>query len=360
MADVPATALADGGQVAWDNEAAAAVLTEGQMIVPDPFFLSTTATTAMATAAVTTLADDSVQDGESPSPPSSSASFKNEEITAIVGGREVAVSRDPIDFLIREIRAMDVNAAINTSILLLVTVIVLSKMAMIDAGMTRGWTPAELAVRVPLDDWKSYTSALREHPIGVKAATSATVYGIGDLIAQRTEGVDISRIDRARVVRSVLAGLIGHGPLSHVWYEKSDQLFTCVLHWTGWWSTFPKIALDRPIWNNCYILLLGAMKMQRPSLIWADMKRTTIPLLLSGLKLWPLAHCVTYGLIPVENRLLWVDMVEIVWVTILATQAAGGGEAASSNDNNNNVNVNVKAIADNDGGKSPRQGDHCH
>ena len=71
--------------------------------------------------------------------------------------------------------------------------------------------------------------------------------------------------------------------------------------------------------------MLGIMRFQKPSQIWADIKRTTIPLVVSGLKLWPLAHCVTYGLIPVENRLLWVDIVEILWVTILATQASGRG-----------------------------------
>lgn len=65
------------------------------------------------------------------------------------------------------------------------------------------------------------------------------------------------------------------------------------------------------------------MKLENPKTIMSDMKRSTIPLVLSGLKLWPLAHCVTYGLIPVENRLLWVDFVEIFWVTILASQAAG-------------------------------------
>ena len=75
--------------------------------------------------------------------------------------------------------------------------------------------------------------------------------------------------------------------------------------------------------NNSYIILLGLMKLESVEAIWQDMKRTTIPLILSGLKLWPLAHCITYGLIPVENRLLWVDVVEILWVTILATQAAG-------------------------------------
>jgi len=68
---------------------------------------------------------------------------------------------------------------------------------------------------------------------------------------------------------------------------------------------------------------LGLMKGESPGQIWGDVKRTTIPLVVSGLKLWPLAHCVTYGLIPVENRLLWVDLVEIIWVTILASSAAG-------------------------------------
>jgi protein Mpv17 len=49
-----------------------------------------------------------------------------------------------------------------------------------------------------------------------------------------------------------------------------------------------------------------------------------------GLKLWPFAHIITYGIIPVEDRLLWVDAVEIIWVSIMATKAAETA-AASSN-----------------------------
>ena len=70
------------------------------------------------------------------------------------------------------------------------------------------------------------------------------------------------------------------------------------------------------------------MQLQSPSQIWADMKRTTIPLIVSGLKLWPFVHCITYGVIPLENRLLWVDAVEIVWVMILANQANSNNEVA--------------------------------
>lgn len=42
-------------------------------------------------------------------------------------------------------------------------------------------------------------------------------------------------------------------------------------------------------------------------------------LMQAGWKLWPFAHLVTYGVIPVEQRLLWVDCVELIWVTILST-----------------------------------------
>ncbi|KAL3910516.1 MAG: hypothetical protein SGARI_002087 [Bacillariaceae sp.] len=67
------------------------------------------------------------------------------------------------------------------------------------------------------------------------------------------------------------------------------------------------------------------MQWQPPAVIWQDMQRTTIPLIVSGLKLWPAVHVITYGVIPVENRLLWVDFVEIVWVIMLSTQAASKG-----------------------------------
>lgn len=194
-------------------------------------------------------------------------------------------------------------------------------------GLTHAWTTAtQMASRLPMELWEDYSRVLSESPIETKAATSATVYTIGDIIAQRTEGVSMDELDTGRTLRSLLAGAIGHGPLSHYWYDMSEGLFNDVLHWTAWWSLFPKVILDQatwaPFWNNAYILLLGLMKRDSMTVMWKDVRRTTVPLIVSGLKLWPLAHCVTYGLVPVENRLLWVDVVEILWVTILASQAA--------------------------------------
>mmetsp|Transcript_8944 Transcript_8944/g.13423 ORF Transcript_8944/g.13423 Transcript_8944/m.13423 type:complete len:338 (+) Transcript_8944:109-1122(+) len=233
--------------------------------------------------------------------------------------------------IVSQVKSLDKNTIINTSIFAIALVTVVFQVLSVDVGITRGWSTEEIAYRVPLDNWNSYNAILAAAPIQTKSITSATVYAIGDTIAQRTEGTEIGELDRGRIVRSLAAGLIGHGPLSHFWYQISEDFFNNVLMWTDWWSFIPKVVIDQtlwgPFWNNSYIVLLGVMQFQKPSQVWADIKRTTIPLVVSGLKLWPLAHCITYGFVPVENRLLWVDMVEIVWVTILATQAAGSVES---------------------------------
>ena len=174
--------------------------------------------------------------------------------------------------------------------------------------------------------WNSYEAILTEHPIATKAATSATVYGIGDVVSQRTESKDAD-LDTGRILRSMIAGGVGHGPMSHFWYNLSEDFFNNVVHLTGhWWDFVPKIVVDQtvfgPIWNASYILLLGLMQRENLNKLANDVQTSTIPLMVQGLKLWPLVHCVTYGLIPVENRLLWVDFVEILWVSMLATQAA--------------------------------------
>jgi protein Mpv17 len=239
---------------------------------------------------------------------------------------------------------------LNASILLTTGIAVVAYLVSFNAGIWHGWTVPEIVNRIPVDLWQQYTMSVTDHPIATKACTSATVYTIGDIIAQRTAGAtSMAELDRLRVTRSMIAGLIGHGPMSHFWYNFCDGFFADTLHITAWWAFIPKVIVDQtfwgPFWNNSYILLLGLMKMERLDTIWEDVKKSTIPLVISGLKLWPLAHLVTYGLIPVENRLLWVDMVEIVWVTVLATQAASLGASTPVAPNKGNVDTELKSSA---------------
>lgn len=220
-------------------------------------------------------------------------------------------------------------------------------------GIWDGTSITEMMSRIPADIWQQYSTVLTEHPIATKACTSATVYTIGDIIAQRTTITDSDNeeLDRRRILRSMIAGLIGHGPMSHFWYNICDGFFANTLHLTAWWAFIPKVIIDQtlwgPIWNNTYLLLIGLMKMERPEVIWEDIKKSTVPMVVSGLKLWPAAHVVTYGLIPIENRLLWVDMVEIIWVTVLSKQAASLDKPTNENadtDKDNSDGISVQRI----------------
>ena len=233
--------------------------------------------------------------------------------------------------------------------------------------------------QLPLQAYQAYEQVLLANPITTKAATSATVYTIGDIVAQFTEQQqqqpqsadnddNISsfvEIDTGRVVRSLVAGGIGHGPLSHVWYHLSEQFFNLVgltSAEAGWWSVIPKIAIDQivwgTIWNSLYLSSVGIMQLamaphrpqkqaeddmtdensstRRLSLsniqnVLEETKSSIVPLFVDGLKLWPFAHIITYGVIPVEDRLLWVDAVEIIWVAIMATKAAENKTKTDSN-----------------------------
>ncbi|GMH85834.1 hypothetical protein TrVE_jg1738 [Triparma verrucosa] len=182
------------------------------------------------------------------------------------------------------------------------------------------------AFRLPLSLFKDYTVSLNAAPLITKSLTSLAVYILGDVISQFSTSANLHTVDRTRILRSGAAGGFGHGPLSHFWYRLSETFF----NYMGWnavrWGVLPMIGVDQlfwgPFWNNTYIVILGILSLSSPRKILSEVKQTTVPLVVSGLKLWPLAHLVTYGLCPVDWRLVWVDAVEILWVTILATTAA--------------------------------------
>ena len=47
---------------------------------------------------------------------------------------------------------------------------------------------------------------------------------------------------------------------------------------------------------------------------------------MEGWRFWPLAHALTYSVVPLPLRVLWVDVLEIVWVAILSTAVASTGQ----------------------------------
>ncbi|XP_042519055.1 uncharacterized protein LOC122092828 [Macadamia integrifolia] len=223
-----------------------------------------------------------------------------------------------------------INRTINATIVLAAGTFAITKMLTIDCDYWHGWTIYEILRYAPQHNWYAYEEALKQNPVFAKMVISGVVYSLGDWIAQCYEGKPLFEFDRARMFRSGLVGFSLHGSLSHYYYQFCEVL----LPFQDWWVVPAKVVFDQTawavIWNSIYYVVLGFLRFESPVSIFSELKTTFWPLLTAGWKLWPFAHLITYGLIPVEQRLLWVDCVELIWVTILSTYSNEKSEARIS------------------------------
>lgn len=222
------------------------------------------------------------------------------------------------------------DRGINTAIVLGASTYALTKLLTVDQDYWHGWTIFEILRYMPEHNWSAYEEALKANPVLAKMMISGVVYSLGDWIAQCYEGKPIFDFDRARMFRSGLVGFTLHGSLSHYYYHICEALFP----FKDWWVVPAKVAFDQTIWsaiwNSIYFVVLGFLRLESPTTIYSELKSTFWPMLTAGWKLWPFAHLITYGVVPVEQRLLWVDCVELVWVTILSTYSNEKSEARNS------------------------------
>ncbi|XP_057797291.1 protein SYM1-like isoform X2 [Salvia miltiorrhiza] len=222
------------------------------------------------------------------------------------------------------------DRAINATIVLAAGSFAITKLLTIDHDYWHGWTLFEIVRYLPQHNWSAYEEALKTNPVLAKMVISGVVYSVGDWIAQCYEGKPLFEFDRARMFRSGLLGFTLHGSLSHYYYQFCEALFP----FHDWWVVPVKVIFDQTawsaVWNSIYYVLLGFLRFESPVTVFSELRATFWPMLTAGWKLWPFAHLITYGVIPVEQRLLWVDCVELIWVTILSTYSNEKSEARIS------------------------------
>eukprot|EP00611_Tribonema_gayanum_P016666 TRINITY_DN29058_c0_g1_i1.p1 TRINITY_DN29058_c0_g1~~TRINITY_DN29058_c0_g1_i1.p1 ORF type:complete len:352 (-),score=52.23 TRINITY_DN29058_c0_g1_i1:150-1205(-) len=224
------------------------------------------------------------------------------------------------------------NAVLN---LLVVGALVggaLYKVVTVDADLSRGWTIWEIILRVPSDNLWSYESSVTHNAVPTKAATSMVAYGIGDFLAQCLRGETLETIDLKRTARSAAAGLFVHGPMCHFWIEWMQAN----LDFDGaWWNFLPKVVADQTVYslvlNAAYTsFVIGLSGEKKPSEILDYVKTTCVPAITSSWRFWPLIHCLSFStLIPKDFKLLFIDLMEIIWVTILSSVANKDQEAVA-------------------------------
>jgi len=183
------------------------------------------------------------------------------------------------------------------------------------------------------DNWQEYEGGLSTHPILVKTAINVVIYIIGDWMSQvgwgRTK--NLLDFDLARTARNGLIGAM-FGPLVHYYYDFSDWILPMDVPI----NRVYKLLMDQSIYFfvkcSAYIALVGLLRGDPPQEVVQDVKERIWPVVFRGWRFWPLAHIVTYGFIPPRHRVLWVNMLDLLWSSILAQLASkeGGEEIAAA------------------------------
>jgi protein Mpv17 len=230
-----------------------------------------------------------------------------------------------------EFQKKALNACLLVACFGFVTYLVLN----VDNGMTRGWTMSEKAMRIPLDNWSSYESSLNEQPIFTKTMINVVIYLLGDWLSQTVfVKKNILDFDAGRTFRNGFIGMV-FGPLVHEYYEFSDH----ILPVDQVVNRFYKILMDQTLYISikCSIYIIAVNMLAGESWEYSTnmVKEKLKGIMFTAWKFWPLVHCVTYGAIPAQHRILWVNCVDLFWNAILALKT-------STDDDEEDIEVSSK------------------
>ena len=224
----------------------------------------------------------------------------------------------------------------------------------IDKGMTRGWSPAEIGMRIPLDTWASYENSLSEKPVATKTIINIVIYLLGDWLSQTFfQQKNVLDFDAARTLKNGFVGMC-FGPAVHEYYEFSDWILPVDGVTIGITNRAFKILMDQTIYLSIkcsiYILAIGILNGDSVEDSSENVKNRIKPIMFAAWKFWPLVHCVTYGLVPARHRILWVNSVDLVWNAILASKARDDDPDEESNnvDGGDDVMLDATVKADED------------
>jgi protein Mpv17 len=163
--------------------------------------------------------------------------------------------------------------------------------------------------------WSRYMSLLESQPVLTKACTSFTGFLFGDVLAQNFVEPSSSRYDYGRTFRLASFGFLIHGPVGHHFYKRLDGYFPG----TSAGTVATKVIVDQVFWNPTFALLFfgylnfaeGKGLQQYKEKVEADLGTAVV----GSWAVWGPAHTVNFRFVPPNQRLLYINCVQ-VWYNV--------------------------------------------
>jgi peroxisomal membrane protein 2 len=180
--------------------------------------------------------------------------------------------------------------------------------------------------------WARYQQQLRAKPLLPKALTSALIAALSDAIAQAVSSSARPsysssssssfwfRYDPRRTLKMALLGLVWSGPSAHFWQAFLQRRLPAPAPGSGQAAALKNAARKVAVDQLTYGPLCNLVFMLYTSSSWPA-PGAFLQVQRNGWRVWPLASLVNYRFVPLELRVLFVNLVALGWTTYLNVKA---------------------------------------
>ncbi|GLI61039.1 hypothetical protein VaNZ11_003191 [Volvox africanus] len=184
--------------------------------------------------------------------------------------------------------------------------------------------------------WSFYCGSLDSHPLLTKVVTGIVCGILGDLIAQKIKHINEAQkaqlcnelrppppfmFDVVRTSRLVVYGAVVSTPIAHAWFQLLDthvmpEAMTSVP------AVLTKMAMDQllmsPPSTALFFLVMRCWEGHTDDAMM-HMRHKLWPTMRANYMLWPLAHVINFAFVPPAQRILYCNVLGVVWTVILST-----------------------------------------
>ena len=165
--------------------------------------------------------------------------------------------------------------------------------------------------------WAAYEKALEKDPLLIKGLTSMTGFAIGDILAQQFIEKK-GKYNLNRTLKMASFGLLVHGTTSHWFYGKLDGK----IPGTDAGAVASKVFIDQVLWNPIFgVMFFGYMGLWERQGVDGTIKKIKGDLMTQvtgSWTVWPVAHAINFKFIPTEQRVLYINTIQIFYNCFLS------------------------------------------
>ncbi|KAK5076137.1 Protein required for ethanol metabolism [Lithohypha guttulata] len=169
-----------------------------------------------------------------------------------------------------------------------------------------------------------YQAKLAQRPLLTQAVTTAVLFGAGDGLAQQAvERKGLQKHDLQRTARMAAYGGLVFGPAATKWYQFLQKNVNLGSKTT---TTIARVAADQLVFATTNMaIFLSTMAYLEGESPRKRLEKAYLPGLKANWAIWPAVQGVNFTVVPLEHRVLVVNIVSLGWNCYLSYLNAGSG-----------------------------------